>query len=110
VRAELAAIFRSQTQAYWIEVFATVDCCVTPVLTIAEAMTNAHFQARRLFVTSDHPVDGPVTQFAFPIKFSDFEFSIDRQAPLADEHSEEILLEAGFSAAQIAQLQADGVI
>ncbi len=110
VRAELAAIFRSQTQAHWIEVFDAVDCCVTPVLTMAEAMANEHFQARHMFVTSDHPVDGPVTQFAFPVKFSDFEFSIEREAPLAGEHSEEILVEAGFSPAQIARLQADGVI
>ena len=110
VRTEVAAIFKSQTQAHWVEVFAAVDCCVTPVLTMGEAMENEHFQARQMFVTSHHPVAGPVTQFAFPIKFSDFEFSIEREAPLTGEHSEEILAETGFSAVQIAQLQADGVI
>ena len=87
-----------------------VDCCVTPVLALGEAMENAQLRARAMFITSQHPVDGPVTQYAFPIKFSEFEFSIEREAPLAGEHSEEILTEAGFSTVRIAQLRANGVI
>ena len=110
VRMELAAIFKAQTQAHWTHLFEAADCCVTPVLTIAEAMANEHFKARRMFVTADHPVDGPVTQFAFPVKLSEFEFTLERQAPLAGEHSEEILTEAGFSATRIAQLRTGGVI
>ncbi|HYQ92659.1 MAG TPA: CoA transferase, partial [Candidatus Competibacteraceae bacterium] len=110
VRAEVAAIFKSQPQAHWVEVFDRVDCCVTPVLTLGEAMEDPQLQARDMFVTSQHPVDGPVTQYAFPVKFSDFEFSVEREAPLAGEHSNEILTEAGFSADRIAQLHAAGVI
>jgi crotonobetainyl-CoA:carnitine CoA-transferase CaiB-like acyl-CoA transferase len=110
IRAEVAALFKSQPQAHWVGIFDRVDCCVTPVLTMAEAMENEQLRARGMFVTSHHPIDGPVTQYAFPVKFSEFEFAIEREAPLAGEHSEEILAEAGFSAAQIAQLRAAGVI
>jgi crotonobetainyl-CoA:carnitine CoA-transferase CaiB-like acyl-CoA transferase len=110
VRIALAAIFKSQTQAYWSEVFAATDCCVTPVLTMAEAMTNEHFKDREMICTSQHPVDGSVTQFAFPVKFSEFAFSIERQAPLPGAHSEEILAELGYSAERIASLKQAAVI
>jgi len=110
IRAEVAALFKSQPQAHWVGIFDRVDCCVTPVLTMAEAMENEQLRARGMFVTSHHPIDGPVTQYAFPVKFSEFEFAIEREAPLAGEHSEEILTEAGFDAARIAQLRAAGVI
>jgi crotonobetainyl-CoA:carnitine CoA-transferase CaiB-like acyl-CoA transferase len=110
VRAELAAIFKAQPQAHWVAVFDQVDCCVTPILTMAEAMANEQLRARGMFVTSQHPVDGEVPQFAFPVKFSEFEFSIEREAPGAGEQGEEILREAGFAAAEIERLQGAGVI
>ncbi len=110
VRKELAAIFRSQPQAYWIERFADVDCCLTPVLTMAESRRDPQLTARRMFVTGEHPQEGMVPQLALPLKFSEFEFSIDRPAPGHGEHSREILAEAGYGKAQIAQLEAQGVI
>jgi crotonobetainyl-CoA:carnitine CoA-transferase CaiB-like acyl-CoA transferase len=110
VRNEVAAVFRTRTQSEWVQRFKEVDCCVTPVLTLAETMHNEQIQARNMVVTAEHPVDGSITQFAFPVKFSDFEFSIDRHAPAPGEHSEEILAQAGFHAERIGKLRADGII
>lgn len=44
VRKELADCFGAQTLAYWIEIFDTLDCCVTPVLTLAEAKQHKLFK------------------------------------------------------------------
>jgi crotonobetainyl-CoA:carnitine CoA-transferase CaiB-like acyl-CoA transferase len=109
-RAEVAAIFKSRPQAHWTAVFDQVDCCVTPVLTLAESMHNEQIAARRLFMETEHPLDGPVTQFALPLQFSEFEFAIERPAPMPGEHSEEILAQAGFGTERIAQLRQAGVI
>ena len=49
-------------------------------------------------------------QFAFPVKFSDFAFTIERHAPMHGEHTREILTESGYSDQQIAELEAAGVI
>ena len=46
VRAEVAAIFRSNSQSYWANRFADIDCCVAPVLTLAESMANEQLCAR----------------------------------------------------------------
>ncbi len=110
VRTQIAAVFRSNTQAYWIEKFANVDCCVAPVLTLAESMDNEQLRSRGMFVVAEHPTEGALPQFAFPIKFSEFEFSLNRPAPLHGEHSKEILTELGYTGEQIAHLEAVGVI
>lgn len=40
LRAELAAVFKAQPLAHWVECFETVDCCVTPVLRLDEALAH----------------------------------------------------------------------
>ena len=110
IGAQLVEIFKAQPQAYWIEFGERVDCCLAPVLTLKESMDNEQLKARGMFVTDQHPTDGDVTQLAFPVKFSDFEFSIDRSAPLHGEHTDEVLTELGYKNDEIEQLRSSGVI
>lgn len=110
VKAELAKIFAGDTREFWTRKFANVDCCVTPVLVLEESMENEHLQARGMIVRQTHPVDGEIVQFAFPVKFSEFEFSIARHAPMPGEHNREILREAGYGEAGITALEQSGAI
>ena len=110
IRAELEAIFKAQPLSHWIDFGERVDCCLAPVLTLQESQTNEQLQARKMFVKNHHPTDGEVLQFAFPIKFSDFEFSIDRPAPLHGEHTDEVLSSLGYEDSQIKELRDAGVI
>jgi alpha-methylacyl-CoA racemase len=48
LRIELAQLFSQQALAHWIARFESVDCCVTPVLRLDEALAhplNAHIGA-----------------------------------------------------------------
>jgi alpha-methylacyl-CoA racemase len=47
---ELAAIFKTRTRDAWCEHFATVDACVTPVLSLAEAAQHPQNRARSSFI------------------------------------------------------------
>jgi len=105
VKERLAAAFASRTQHEWSELFARADCCVSPILPIDEALSNEQFRAREMIAG-----EGGLTQFALPLKFSEFEFGIARPAPDRGEHTEEILREAGYRDAEIAALRGDGVI
>lgn len=105
VKERLAAVFASRTQHEWSEVFGRADCCVSPILTVGEAMENEQLRARTMFVA-----EGGLTQFALPLKFSEFEFGIGHPAPQPGEHTEDILREAGYRDAQIAALRESGVI
>ena len=104
VRAEVAAIFASQTQAHWVEQLQNVDCCASPVLTIEEAVANPHLRERAMIVQTEQPGASPLSQLAFPLKFSEFEFSIDRTAPAPGEHTAELLMELGYSDERISEL------
>ena len=110
VRTEVAEIFALHTQAHWTELFADIDCCVAPVLSLDESIENVHLRAREMFAFAEHPLEGPVPQFAFPVKFGDFTFTIERHAPMHGEHTREILAESGYSDPQIEELEAAGII
>ena len=105
VKGELAALFAGQPLAHWSALFETVDCCVTPVLTMDEAMRHAQLAARGMVVT----VDG-MPQFAPPYRISEFAPGEPRPAPTAGQDSESILAAAGYAAAEIAALRAARVI
>jgi crotonobetainyl-CoA:carnitine CoA-transferase CaiB-like acyl-CoA transferase len=105
VKAKLDAVFASRTQKDWTAVFAKADCCVSPVLTIEESLADEQLRARKMIVD-----EGGIAQFALPLKFSEFEFGIERMAPEAGEHTEEVLREAGYGDADIAALRREGVI
>jgi crotonobetainyl-CoA:carnitine CoA-transferase CaiB-like acyl-CoA transferase len=91
-------------------VFAKADCCVTPILTIEEALAHPLFAARGMVARTPHPAGGELPQFGPPVTFSEFEFAIERSAPRPGEHSDEILVAAGYTGAEIAQLRRDRVI
>jgi alpha-methylacyl-CoA racemase len=91
-RAELEAIFRDAPLAVWVDRLAGVDCCVTPVLTLAEALADPQFVARKMIVGGG---DG-LRQLAPPFKLSDHEFAIARAAPAQGADGVEILREAGL--------------
>jgi alpha-methylacyl-CoA racemase len=50
VRSAIAATFRTRTRAEWEVVFADVDACATPVLSLSEAIEHPHSVAREAFV------------------------------------------------------------
>jgi len=85
--------------------FAAVDCCVTPILSPEEALVNEQVAARRMVLREDG-----LTQFAPPLKFSDYEFSVRQPAPKVGEHNAEILRAAGYTDDEVAVLAAAGVV
>jgi len=101
LRGEIEALFGSRTQADWSNFFAELDCCVTPVLGVAEALKHPQFRARAMAVDADG-----LTQYAPPVKLSGWVFAVERAAPAPGEHSDEILRESGFSEDEISALRA----
>jgi crotonobetainyl-CoA:carnitine CoA-transferase CaiB-like acyl-CoA transferase len=66
---------------------------------------------RDFFEVVDHPVNGPARLSTVPIRFSTGPGPFHTQpAPLLGQHNHELLAELGLSAAEIAELEADGVI
>ena len=104
-KEQTATIFASKPQAHWIEKFAGVDCCVSPVLALEESIADPQIVARGMVSRA-----GGTLQFAPPLKMSEYDFSVERPAPDAGQHTDEILLDAGYASADISRLRAAGVI
>ncbi len=105
LRSEMAALFATRPRDDWAALFAAVDCCVTPILSPEEALENEQIAARRMVLREDG-----LTQFAPPLKLSEYEFSVRLPAPKVGEHNAEILRAAGYTDAEIAALVAAGVV
>jgi len=106
VRRELESVFGAAPLAYWEERFGGVDACVTPILTLDEALEDRQFAAREMVVRQP---DGS-RQYAPPFKVSGHDFAIVREAPAQGEHTIDVLREAGYDEAAIATLASAGAI
>ncbi len=104
-RATLAAIFASAPLAHWTAAFANVDCCVTPVATLDEALRDPQFAARGMVQHA-----GGMPYFAAPFRVSGCAHRYDREAPRQGEHSVDVLREAGYGDEAIERLRSAGVI
>lgn len=97
--------FLTKTRDEWCEIFAGSDACFAPVLSLTEAAQHPHAQARNAYIN----VDG-ITQPAPAPRFSRTCAEIQSPPPQPGEHTEEVLLDWGFSAERIAELAADNII
>jgi len=70
LKAELDAIFATRTLAEWTDIFASSDCCVTPVLRTAEALEHPLFQARAMAGQRQHETEGLHWAVSQPVKFT----------------------------------------
>jgi crotonobetainyl-CoA:carnitine CoA-transferase CaiB-like acyl-CoA transferase len=67
--------------------------------------------ARGFFEVTEHPVGPPARQSTLPMRLSDGPARFHRSpAPLLGEHNREVLSELGVDAAEIADLEAAGII
>ena len=86
------------------------DIWAGPVYGYEELVEDEQIKHNGTFVEYDHPTEGHVKTPGFPIKFSKTPSTVDRGAPLAGEHTREVLGEAGYDAATIDRLEKAGVI
>jgi crotonobetainyl-CoA:carnitine CoA-transferase CaiB-like acyl-CoA transferase len=108
--AHVQEIFRGRTRAEW-EAFAREhDCCLEPVLELDEALESELVRDREMVVELDQPgAERPVRQLGVPIKLTRTPGEHARlPGPALGEHTEEALLDAGYTREQVAELLASG--
>jgi alpha-methylacyl-CoA racemase len=103
MRESISSILRGKTRDEWSALLEGSDACFAPVLTLTEAAEHPHARERAAFIDI-----GGVRQPAPAPRFSRSAPSTPAAAPEAGAHTEAVLAEAGFSAAEIAALLADG--
>ncbi|HEX77346.1 MAG TPA: CoA transferase [Dehalococcoidia bacterium] len=109
--AILDEVFASKPREEWYKAFKQKpDLIYGPLNEIADLASDPQVIANRYIVDYHHPTYGPIKEVGFPITFSKTPSQMRRPAPQLSEHTEEILLELGYSRAEIKGLREEGVI
>lgn len=107
--ATLKELFKTKSRDEWHQILNATDTCVSKVQTLDELSADPHVQHRKMIIEVTHPIKGKVKQVGSPFKFSETPPQIRFCAPAPGEHTEEVLLEADFSKAEIEKFREKGV-
>jgi alpha-methylacyl-CoA racemase len=102
-------IIKTKTRDEWTEEFRKVDACVEPVLSLSEALNNSHSRERGMVVEAGLPNGETVRQLASPIKFSETPPHYKNAGMSPGIHTQEILLEIGYSDKEIEEFENTGL-
>ena len=104
--------FFTRTRDEWVAKFLQEgwEFAFAPVYDFVEAAKSEPVLANKYVVDFDHPVFGKIKQVNCPVKFSDSETGIKKEAPELGQHTEEVLLEFGYTWDDISRLREEGAI
>jgi crotonobetainyl-CoA:carnitine CoA-transferase CaiB-like acyl-CoA transferase len=103
------AAFRQKTLAEWVGELADAEICFGPVNTLEETFADPQLRHRDMIVDMEGEA-GRTTVIGNPIKLSDTPGALRTPPPRFGEHTDGVLAEIGFNAAEIAQLREQGVV
>ena len=105
LQEKLRKAFLLRSQEEWRALLEGTDACFAPVLDFDQALEHPHHQARNTFIN----IDG-IPQPAPAPRFSRTPGSAGRLPESVGQHTSEVLFEAGFSEAEVADFSAAGII
>lgn len=108
--AKTAKKLKDKTSDEWLDLFRNADVWAGPVYGYEDLINDPQIVHNGTFIEYDHPTEGHVKVPGFPYKFSKTPPSVRRGAPLAGEHTFEVLREAGFANDEIRGLVERGAL
>ena len=81
-----------------------------PINGVDAALAHPQVRAREMVLTTEHPTAGTLRMTGSPIKLSNYTTTVRRPPPTLGEHTDEVLGELGYTAADIAAMREAGVI
>jgi crotonobetainyl-CoA:carnitine CoA-transferase CaiB-like acyl-CoA transferase len=106
----LDEIFTTKPQEEWLRILSKHKLIFGPVQTISDLLSDPQVLENQYILDYDHPIYGPIKIVGFPWSFSSTEPNIRLPAPQLGQHTEEILLEFGYSWDDISNLKDQEVI
>jgi crotonobetainyl-CoA:carnitine CoA-transferase CaiB-like acyl-CoA transferase len=103
-------VLRTRATAQWMERLEKHDVPCAPALTRSQVLNHPQIIASGTLIEIDHPASGRLRQARPPANFERTPAGIRFGAPRLGEHTDEILLEIGYTGTQIEALRATGVI
>ncbi|HLZ72804.1 MAG TPA: CoA transferase [Dehalococcoidia bacterium] len=104
----LEAIFRTHSTDEWCTRLRAEGQRYAPLHDYAEVAADPQVWANGYLIDVEHPQWGRIAAIGSPIRFSETPSNPGSIAPEVGQHTEEVLLEAGFSWQEIAELREQG--
>ncbi len=104
------ARIRTQPVAYWLDALRKAGVACSPIHTLDQALDHPQVAERALIAESEHPVLGKVRNMGLPVRFRGGSRQVHRAPPLLGQHTDEILLQAGYPLESIERFKAHGVV
>lgn len=109
--AILDRLFASRPRAEWLKLLDEKgDFNFAPVNEVDDLVHDPQVLANDYITDFTHPSWGPIKVVGIPVKFSRTPGSLRRAAPEFGQHTEEVLLEIGYSWEEIDRLRAEEVL
>lgn len=105
----IAAKIAEKTQAEWLELIGSEEFCVTPVLSLKEAMAAELTASQEMTFCGESDL-GTLRYVGGAVKFSEAEPVTALRAPFLGEHSRELLSALGYNEESLRLLAAEGAV
>lgn len=107
----LEGVFAEQPASVWVAQLSKHDVPCALVQDYHTALTqDPQVRASGAVLEFDHPLAGPMTNLANPVRLHSTPAAVRRPPPVLGQHSEEVLAEHGFDAEEIRSLFDAGVV
>jgi crotonobetainyl-CoA:carnitine CoA-transferase CaiB-like acyl-CoA transferase len=106
----LEAAFRTGSADHWVERLRAGDVPASIVSDYAEMAAHGQAQANGYIVDIDHPRFGRQRAVGLHVQLSETPGQVGAPAPLLGEHTQEVLLAAGYTQTELDMLSAAGAI
>ena len=110
VKKAISEAIIKKTLNEWQAVFSTIEACVEPVLSFAEACQHPQIIERQMLVDVPSPNGTTQKQIATPIVFSATPNQYRMTGTALGSHTTEVLLAHGFTETEIKSWQQQGII
>lgn len=108
--ARITERLAARTAAEWESVLTAADVPCTRIRPIPELLADPHAEANGMLATAPHPVLGPVRFLGVPVRLAGTPGRPPGPPPELGEHTDAVLLEAGYTREAIARLRAQRVV
>jgi crotonobetainyl-CoA:carnitine CoA-transferase CaiB-like acyl-CoA transferase len=105
---ELENSFALKSADEWIDLLLEHGIPAGPILDYPQAFESEHGRHRQMRIEIDHPLEGKVPNIGFAVKMQGTPQEVRRHPPLLGEHTQEVLMQAGFTPDEIKELEEQG--
>jgi crotonobetainyl-CoA:carnitine CoA-transferase CaiB-like acyl-CoA transferase len=100
----------SEQASFWLKKLEEARVPCGPINSLHDILLHPHTFYRKMVVETCHPKAGKIKTIGMPIKFSNYNFSVNYPPPSKGEHSAQILRDMGYPQSEIDILFREKVI